>query len=339
MTRSARIAVVGLGRIGALHARNVALRACGCELAWVVDVRADRAHDLGEELGVASAATLDAVMEDPEVDGVIVATPTPTHAALVHRAAHHRKHVLCEKPIALELAPTWSAVRAARDAGVHLQLGFQRRFDPDLIRVHEAVVGGQLGEIRSFRSTHRNARPPEAMDAQALGGVLVDVAIHDFDLARWLVGEIVEVSAMGVDLAGSASNDAAAAAHAVTILRFATGVIGTVESSRTVGYGFDGSVELVGTDATIRVGGQRHADDVEWLTPGRATTALVADHAEWHREAYVRELEHFARVIEGDLPPSVSGEDGAAAFVVASAASQSLREGRPVKLRTTETPV
>jgi scyllo-inositol 2-dehydrogenase (NAD+) len=282
VTHDARIAVVGLGRVGALHARNVAHRTRGCELAWVVDGVPDRARGLGVELDVPWATEPDAAIGDPTVDGVVVATPTPTHPALVELVAAHRKHVLCEKPIALELEATRKAIRAARDAGVHLQVGFQRRFDPDLRSVREAVGGGRIGEIRSFRSTHRNARPPEAADPGALGGLLTDVAIHDFDLARWLVDEIVEVGTVAVDLDGAPTYDETAAAHAVTVLRFAGGTVGTVETSFAAGYGFDASLELVGTEATIRVGAQRHANDVEWLTGGRATRALVADHAERH---------------------------------------------------------
>jgi myo-inositol 2-dehydrogenase/D-chiro-inositol 1-dehydrogenase len=318
-----------------MHARNLALRVHGAEPSWVIDSVAERARRRGEELGVPWATEPQRAFEDPTTRGVVIATPTASHAALVERAAEHGKHVLCEKPIAFELDATWRAVDAARVACVHLQMGFQRRFDPDLKVVHAAIRAGRLGEIRSFRSTHRNARLPSAVDAHALGGLFADVAIHDFDLTRWLVGEVDRVTAAASDLDGAPTYSEGEAVHGVALLRCADGALGTVEVSRAAGYGFEASLELVGTNATIRVGHGSRAYDVEWLKPGGAIRPLVQSHAERHAAAYVHALEHFAETIARDEPPAVGGADGAAAFVVAAAAARSLRDGAPVDLQPT----
>lgn len=326
-----RIAVVGLGRIGTLHARNLADRAHGCELAWVIDADADRARHRAQELGVPWATDPLRALDDATTAGVVVATPTATHVGLVELAATHGTHVLCEKPIAFELTDAWHAVEVAAAAGIHLQMGFQRRFDPDLQVVHQATRAGRLGAIRSVRSTHRNARLPDVLEPGALGGLFADVAIHDFDLARWLVGEIDHVSAFASDAEGAPTSSEEGAVHAVALLRFACGALGTVDVSRAAGYGFEASLELVGSHATIRVGHGSRGYDVEWLKPGAAMRPLVQSHAERHAAAFVHELEHFAEAIAHDRPPAVTGVDGAQASAVAVAAARALSDRVPVE--------
>lgn len=333
MTRTVRVAVLGLGRIGSVHAANLAAGPATCQLAAVVDGRSSRAREIGEELGVPWSSDPEAVLSDLNVDAVVVATPTPTHATFIEAAARHAKHVFCEKPVAPDAASARRALAAARAASIHLQVGFQRRFDRDLELVHEAIVAGELGAIRAFRSTHRNAVLPAAANPGALGGLLLDVGIHDFDLARWLVGEIDEVSVVGARVDGTPTSADEDAVHAVVVLRFANGALGVVELSRAAGYGFEASTEIVGERATVRVGMSHRANGVEVLTPGRVRGDLVTDHAQRHERAFARQLEGFVDAVRAGRRPAVVGEDADAAFMVAAAAGLSLRHRRTIALR------
>jgi predicted dehydrogenase len=283
---TARLVVVGLGRIGRLHAANLAART---ELAGVVDVAEPTARELGDLHGVAWSTSLEEL--PGEIDGVVIAAPTALHVELVVQAAKAGLHVLCEKPLGFDPAGARRATEAARAAGVALQVGFQRRFDPGWLALHEAQAAGDLGQLHVVRMSHRNSHVPQA--TAGLGDVFVDVAVHDLDAARWLAGEVADVSAYERD-------EVAAIA-----LRFESGALGLIDVSRRAANGFECSVELVGSAATARAG-----------TP--AAGPLPPDHAECHAAAYRAELERFAAVARGTAPRGgASGEDAVAALELA----------------------
>jgi len=315
----ARVAVVGLGRIGRLHAENVAMRVPSAQLVAVVDAVEHLARNVATELGVVWSTSLEELLSDAAVDGVVVAAPSELHPELVMRAAASDAHVFCEKPLGLDTDACAEAVAATRAAGVRLQVGFQRRFDPDWRALKAAVDEGALGALELFRCSHRSACPPEAR-AQ-LGSIFVDVASHDLDAARWQVGEVAEVHAY----AGSVDADAAALA-----LVFENGALGLIDVSRRAAYGFECSAELVGSDATMRCGYHGRRGGTELLRDGHATAALARDHAERHREAYVTELDHFGYVALGRCEPEVGGEDALAALRLAELASRSAALGVPL---------
>ena len=310
----ARLAAVGLGRIGRLHARNLAERVPSAELCCVADALEPLARSVGELHGVPWAVSLEEALGAAAFDGVVIAAPTPLHSELVELAAGAGLHVFCEKPLGLGAEAARRAVGAAAAAGVHLQVGFQRRFDPDWLALREALASGRLGELDLFRCSHRNAREPER--TATLGDVFVDVAIHDLDAARWLGGEVAEVLGM--------SRGAAAA----LALRFEGGALGLVDVSRRAGYGFECSAELVGTLATARTGHLQGG--VALLRDGRASVELPIDHAERHDAAYVRELDWFGEVVLGRREPAVTGEDALAALELALLATRSAELGVPL---------
>lgn len=315
----ARVAVVGLGRIGRLHAENLAIRVGSAELVGVVDAVEALARDVAADLGVACWTSLEELLADAAVDGVVVATPSELHPELVKVAGTANAHVFCEKPLGVDAAACAEAVAATQAAGVRLQVGFQRRFDSDWRALKEAVDDGALGTLDLFRCSHRNARPPEAI-AQ-LGNVFVDVASHDLDAARWLGGEVAEVYAY------AGQGDGAVAA---LTLVFETGGFGLIDVNRRAGYGFECSAELVGSDATMRCGYHERRDGTELLRDGRASASIAHTHAERHREAYLAELDHFAEVaLEGSVP-QVGGEDALAALRLAELAARSAALGVPL---------
>jgi predicted dehydrogenase len=292
------------------------------ELAGVVDPVEPLARNVGELHGVGWSTSVGDVLGDPGVGGVVIAAPTARHRELVELAAAAGKHVLCEKPLGFEVEAARSAVEAAAAAGVALQVGYQRRFDPDWVALKEAVDGGQPGALNLVRCSHRDARPPAA----ALGDLFLDVAVHDLDAARWLGGEVGEVFAMQ---RGSGGLEPAAVGASIA-LRFESGALGMVDVSRDARYGFECSAEAVGADATARIGYGHRRGGVELLRDGRASAWVSADHAERHAAAYVAELEHFGEVVLGRREARATGEDAVAALELAAAAARSAELGVPV---------
>jgi predicted dehydrogenase len=305
------LAVIGLGAIGRLHARHVATALPGARLVMVVDRVSELAESVADELEVGwSTAPADALGE-PEVSAIVIAAPTPAHAELIEGAAAAGRHVFCEKPLALELAVAQRAVRAARSAGVRLQVGFQRRFDPDFLAAKGHIDSGDVGAVQLLRVAHRNRTPPhETGLVERLGSIFVDMAVHDFDTARWLVGEVAEVSAFEHRR------------NAVTVVRFANGALGVIDNSRFAGYGFECSLEVVGTESTLRIGGRGLPLDLDRLTACGALTRIAEDHVERHLTAYRDELRHFVACVRDGAEPSVCGEDAIAALRLSLAAER-----------------
>jgi inositol 2-dehydrogenase len=333
--RRVRIGVAGLGRIGLLHAEHLAGRVPSGELTRVVDADEDLAAETAERLGVPWSADYGDLVADPEVDGIVVATPTPVHVEQVQQAAAAGKHVFCEKPISLDLASTMVAIDAAREAGISLQVGFHRRFDPDWAAAAGRIKSGELGEVYSFHTRLRDKKPPSMDYIQGSGGFFVDVSIHDLDTARWLVGEIEEVAAFGAALSDPAFDEVGDIDNAVVVLRFANGALGVIDESRVAGYGYECSTEVLGSQATVRIDDHRRVNNT-WLTPGNAAVDWVEDFTERFPRAYALELESFATAIRDRRAPVVTGEDGLAAFVLAQACDRSYRERKPVRLRREE---
>ena len=331
MLRPVRLGLIGLGQMGGLHAENL-VRSPQVDLVRVVDAVEEVARAAGDELGVEWATRYEDLLEDSELEGVVVVTPTPLHAEMVEQAAAAGKHIFCEKPIALELEPTVRAIEAAAAAGVKLQVGFHRRFDPDWAAAAERIHAGELGDVYLFRTSLRDKRPPSMDYVAVSGSFFVDVTVHDLDTARWLVGEIEEVTAVGAALSDPAFAELGDIDHAVVTLRFASGALGVIDNSRSAGYGYECSAEVMGSKATVRIDRHRRVYN-EWLTPGQASVDRMDDFKELFREAYRRELEDFAAAIRDDRAPAVTGEDALAAFVLARTCDQSLREGRTIRVQ------
>jgi myo-inositol 2-dehydrogenase / D-chiro-inositol 1-dehydrogenase len=332
MTSRARIALVGLGRMGQIHAGNLAARCPTAELACVVDADPAVAERVGTRLGVAWTTSVDEVLGADDVAAVAVATPTGTHAELIARAAHAGKHVFCEKPVSLDRAETVKALDAVREAGTTLQVGFHRRFDPDWLAVQQRIAAGDLGRPYLFRTSLRDMRSPNVEFLAGSGGFFVDVTIHDLDVARWLVGEVVEISAHGAALSDPAFEGIGDVDTAVVVLRFENGALGVIDGSRCAGYGYECSTEIMGSLATARVDNPP-PHNYEWLTPGLASHELPRDFEQRYPHAYADELEAFATCVRDDTPPRVSGRDALAAFDLATAADASWRHGSRVALQ------
>lgn len=328
-----RVGLVGLGRMGRFHAANLAGRIPLVELTRIVDADEGLARDTSEKLGGVGWSTDFAdVLEDPEIEAVIVASPTPLHAEMAEAAAAAGKHVFCEKPLSLDLKRTYEVVEAVRSAGVKMQVGFHRRFDPDYRAAREKISAGEIGDVYLFRTSLRDMRSPGFDYIKGSGGFFADVTLHDFDTARWMIGEIEEVTAFGATLSDPGFEEVGDIDNAVVTLRFATDALGVIDNSRVAGYGYECSSEVMGSKATLRVDNHRRVS-VQTLTPDRVCQDYVSDFVERFADAYKEEMEDFVLCLRGDQEPAVTGADAAAAFVLSQAADRSYQEGRTVRLR------
>jgi myo-inositol 2-dehydrogenase/D-chiro-inositol 1-dehydrogenase len=319
----------GAGRIGRMHAENLA-RHPAYRLRYVVDVHEPAAREVAEATG-AEVASTEQALADPAVAAVLIASSTDTHADLIEAAARAGKAILCEKPIDLSRARVDACLAVASAAGVPLMIGFNRRFDGNFRALKRAVEEGRIGRLELVSITSRDPGPPPAAYIEVSGGLYRDMMIHDFDLARWLLGEEpVEVFAAGSCLVEPAIGRLGDVDTALVILRTGAGRLCQISCSRRASYGYDQRLEVHGSKGMAR------AENV------RLSSVEIADEAGWHGEkpphffieryaaAYRAELDHFAACIAEGKPPSPSGEDGRRALALADAAVESLRSGRAV---------
>ena len=329
--------MAGLGRMGAVHAANVARRCPSAELVGVFDPRPEVAQSLAAELGVVATGTYDDLLGNCPVDGVIIASPTAAHAELARRAAQAGKHVFCEKPISLHRDVTVEVVRALGEAGVKLQVGFHRRFDASCAAAAERARAGELGDVYLFRASQRDKVPPKPEFLAGSGGIFVDMAIHDLDLARWFVGDVATVNAHGAALSDPRLAEIGDFDSVAVVLSFVTGALGVLDVSRVAGYGYDSSVEVMGSKATVRVD-EPFLYGYEWRSAGVASRPLVQTFDRRYLAAFTAEIEHFARSVLDDTTPAVTGSDALAAFDLARAAERACRLGQAVSVTPTGEP-
>lgn len=331
------LGLVGLGRMGRFHAENLAGRIPRAELAKVVDADEGVAHSVAEQLGGIDWSTnYDDLLNAPDIEAVVIATPTPLHVGMIEAAAAAGKQVFSEKPISLDPKLTRSAIETARAAGVKLQVGFHRRFDPDYRMVKQRINAGDVGDVYLFRTSSRDPALPRFAFLRNSGGLFADFSLHDFDLARWLVGEVEEVSVMGATLSDPTLEQLGDLDNAVIALRFVGGALGVLDSSRVSGYGYECSSEIMGSHATLRVGGQKQVGP-EMLTATTSRHNFLSKDVERWAAAYKGEMEAFVESVSTGQEPEVDGSDDLAALAIAQAAALSHRERRTVRLVTGET--
>jgi myo-inositol 2-dehydrogenase/D-chiro-inositol 1-dehydrogenase len=336
---SIKIGLIGAGRIGSLHAEHLAHRISGAELVAVADVaiEAARACAARHEVPLVSGDYRD-LLHAQEIDAVVICSSTDTHAQIIGEAAQAGKQIFCEKPIDFNLGRIDRALRMVQEAGVKLQIGFNRRFDPNFRRVRAAVAAGQVGTPHILRITSRDPAPPPLSYIQVSGGIFLDMMIHDFDMARYLIGsEVEEVYAVGNVLVDPAIGQAGDVDTAVVTLRFVNGALGTIDNSRQAVYGYDQRVEVFGSGGVIRA--ENETADRTLLADRDGVHAALPLYffVERYTAAYIAEMEAFVQAVQDDTPPPVSGRDGRAPVVIAYAAARSLREGRPVRLDEVDT--
>jgi len=324
------IAVLGAGRIGRIHARNAAAHP-QLHLKAIVDPVGDGAAQLAAETG-AVTATLDAVLDDPSIHGIIVASPTDQHLDQTRRAVAAGKAVMCEKPIDQDLA---AARAAAGELGGKrpLLLGFNRRFDRHFGALKTQLAEGRIGALESLLIVSHDPAPPPISYIKVSGGLFKDQAIHDFDMARFLLGEeAVEVFASASCLVDPAIGEAGDVDTARTVLKTASGRICVISNSRRSGYGYDQRIEAYGAKGLLKADNVLESTVSHWGAGGPQLDAFQNFFLDRYAEAYRSEIAHFADILAGKAEPLVGFDDAVKALELAEAAAKSVATGQAVRL-------
>jgi scyllo-inositol 2-dehydrogenase (NAD+) len=329
------VGLVGVGVLGKRHADNLRCAVPEAQLVAVCDSDAKRASEVASELEIEHFYdSIEALVERDDIQAVVVASPSRYHASGIQIAAEAGKDVFCEKPLALALDEADAALNAVAKAGVRLQIGFMRRYDPAYANAKKRIEAGEIGEPVIFKSVGRDKEPPphRFLRGNVNGTLFSDAAIHDFDLVRWLMGdEVVAVHCFAGLLACPELAEFNDIDACLVNLRLARGGIGNVEAFRKATYGYDIRTEILGTKGALHVGYLRHTADSVLTSAG--VLHDVVDH--WlarFADAYLNEMRSFIGAILADKPAGPGGDDGRRALAVALAAEQSSRESRPVTL-------
>jgi inositol 2-dehydrogenase len=329
------VGVVGVGTMGRRHAENLRHGVPHAKLVAVADTDHERARRVAAELEVeAFYDDIRPLLARKDIQAVVIATPAKFHAVGIEAAAEGGKHILCEKPISMTLEEANAALAAVSKAGVRLQVGHMRRYDPAYADARKRIEAGEIGEPVLFKSLGRDREPPPLSYFQSgLNGMLfLDSSLHEFDLARWLMAdEVAEVHAFGAVRVFPELMQCNDIDTGVVNLRFAGGGLGNVESFRQARYGYDVRTEIVGSEGTLMVGRLGRTPETVLRAEG-AQQDVVSHYLERFADAYLLEMQDFVETILRDRVPRVTGEDGRRALAIALAAERSYREARPVAL-------
>ncbi len=331
--RKLGIGVVGVGEMGRRHAENLRRNVPEARLIAVADVSEARACQTAAELEVERAySSLEAMLDNKEIEAVVIATPDKFHAKAVEAAARADKDILCEKPLALNLPDAHAALAAVSKAGQRLQVGFMRRYDPAYTAAIQRIEGGEIGVPVIFKSLGRDKDQPPlaAYDSNVNGMIFYTNTIHDFDLARWLMrDEVIGVHAYTTSAVRPEVAKYGDVVASVVNLQYRRGAIGNVESYAQAVYGYDVRTEIVGTKGTIMVGSLDRVPAVFMTAKGGEQ--MLADHfLSRFADAYLAEMKDFVRTILNDQAPKVTGQDGLKALAIAAAAEESYKRSVPV---------
>lgn len=328
-----KVALLGMGRIGKIHFKNIKQHIPNAIVGAVADPNFD-ADAFKKEFGDVffTPNTADAICR-PDIDAVMICTPTSSHAALLQTAAAAGKHIFCEKPMDLSLAKTLELAEVVSEAKIKLMLGFNRRFDPDFMEAKKLVKDGRIGEIQVVKITSRDPGLPPIDYIKNSGGLFMDMAIHDFDMARHIMNKkVVEVYAKGMVLVDQAVGEAGDIDTALTTLTFEDGTYAVIDNSRKAIYGYDQRLEIFGSGGMIQVNNNYHNTNVVF-DEGGVHHALPLDFfMDRYSKSYLKEVELFVDSLINDKQMPVTADDGVEATLIANAAKISMQEDRPVKL-------
>lgn len=327
-----RFGVIGCGRIGDMHARNLA-RHQRARLARVFDIQKEAAERTAAATGASIAGDVEELLAAADVDAVLIASSTDTHLDLILKAQSAGKAILCEKPIDLDLARVRAAAPALEGYARPVMIGFNRRFDPSFKNLRDRLAAGEIGKPEQVVITSRDPEPPPVAYIRVSGGLFKDMTIHDFDLARYLLGEIVEVQATGANLIDPAIAEEGDIDAAMITLRAESGALCHINNSRRSTYGYDQRIEAFGEHGMLQAGNRRATTVSFW---GEKATEcrdpVLHFFIERYQDAYLAEIDHFVDCVEHGGTPMVGFEDGQAALALAEAARQSMDTGRTVRL-------
>jgi inositol 2-dehydrogenase len=334
MNARLNVGVIGLGRLGKVYSSDLAHRVSNANLVAVADEQGHLAEKFAKENNVPKWYTSHQdLIADKEIDAVAVITPTSTHRDVVIEAADHGKAVFCEKPISLSLEESREMMDVIERKGVFLQMGFQRRFDRGYVEAKKKIEAGEIGTPVVLKSTSRDpfAPPMEFCDPVKSGGLIIDMGIHDFDVARMLMGEIESVYSIGGALVYHEMKDIGDIDNAIITLNFESGALGMIDLSRNAVYGYDISAEVLGSNGTLKIGYLRETP-LTVLNKEGVTHDVVPHFMERFGEAYLSQIKNFVDNVLQEKKPSITATDAVTALIVSLAATRSFKEKRPIQI-------
>ncbi len=326
-----RFGVIGAGRIGKIHAHNIARRS-DCEVAVVADADAQAAQALAAATG-AKVGSIETIMSAKDIDAVAICSPTDTHADLIEIAAKAGKAIFCEKPVDLSADRVRACLEVVKTHNAKLMIGFNRRFDPNFAILRQRIAEGAIGESEIVQITSRDPSPPPVSYIERSGGLFRDMMIHDFDMARFLLGEEpVAVSAFGSSLVDPAIGKAGDVDTAVVILQTRSGKVAEISNSRRATYGYDQRIEVHGSKGMLSAGNVCETTVEHAGAHGYTTDKALNFFLERYDAAYRLELDAFVAAVGAGQAPNPGGLDGLQALLLADAAYRSWRSGEIVRL-------
>jgi myo-inositol 2-dehydrogenase/D-chiro-inositol 1-dehydrogenase len=329
------VGVIGAGRIGKIHIQNLLRKFTEIELKTVADINLnDELKQWKIEMGLKRLTSdPNEIINDPEINVVLICSPTDTHAKFIQEAANKNKQIFCEKPIDIDIKRIKETLSIVKKKGMKLMIGFNRRFDRNFMRCYESVSSGRIGEPQIIKITSRDPAPPSIDYIKVSGGIFLDMTIHDWDMARFLTGsEVEEVYATGSVLIDPKIGEEGDIDTAVATLKFKNGALGLIDNTRQAVYGYDQRVEVFGSKGCVVV-------DNEATNTVRIYTAECTNidkipyfFMERYMESYLSELEYFFECLRKNREPKPNGKDGLQNVLVALAAQKSYEQNRPVKI-------
>ncbi|MGE5111110.1 MAG: inositol 2-dehydrogenase [Acidobacteriaceae bacterium] len=328
-----RLGIIGAGRIGKVHARTVSNCPNAVPVA-ITDIDRAAAEKTAQQYGFSRVADDSRqIFESSDIDAVLICSATNTHAQMIVQAAEAGKHIFCEKPIDYDLSRIDSALDAVTRAGVKLQVGFNRRFDANFARVRKAIESGEIGTPHLMHIISRDPAPPPIPYIKVSGGMFFDMTIHDFDMARFLMGEVDEIYAAAGVMVDPEIGKAGDIDTAIITLKFKSGAIGTIDNSREAVYGYDQRVEVLGSKGSVATGNCFPNQAVVSTSTEVRRDLPLNFFMERYAESFSTELQAFVSAIAEDKEPLVTGLDGRMPVLMGMAANKSYKEGRPVHLK------
>ena len=330
--KKVNIAIFGVGRIGKIHLKNL-LRFPGVNVVAVADTHYPADEFKKDFKDVFFSSNPEEVLALPAVEAVLICTPTSSHAAMIELALQSGKHIFCEKPVDLSLERTKTLVDMANQSGIKLMLGFNRRFDPDFLQARKSIQAGRIGDIQIVKITGRDPGLPPLDYIKNSGGLFMDMAIHDFDMARYMMGkEVKEVYSRGLVLVDKQVGEVGDIDTALTTLIFEDDTYAVIDNSRKAIYGYDQRLEVFGNKGMIQVENNQHNRNVVFDAEGIHLSLPLDFFMDRYAASYLNEIQYFVDAISKNTPIPVSGDDGLKATIIAVAAKKSVLEGRPVAI-------
>lgn len=332
--KTLKLGIIGAGRIGKVHATSISQRIEQAEVIAIVDPDIKEAKQMADKLGIpAFSENPMEVLHNTEIDAVVICSPTNTHTDYIKLAASKKKHIFCEKPIDLDLGKIKNVLEIIDTSGIQMMVGFNRRFDPNFAKINTLVSEGKIGVPQILKITSRDPGPPPPHYIKSSGGLFLDMAIHDFDMARFIVqDEVVEVYSRGAVMIDDEIGKLGDIDTAITTLQFKNGAMGVIDNSRKAVYGYDQRLEIFGSEGMAKIDNNLPENHELFDGLGSHKSLPLNFFMERYTESYYQEMREFVDSILKGKPLSVSGKDGLMSVAIALAAKRSVVEKRPVRI-------